>query len=72
MNKLDFRTEKTFGYTTGACSAAGAYSALYFWKNNEKLDFVEILNLKGESLIIPIKNIEKQGNTAISTSYNFV
>lgn len=71
MKKLDFRTEKTFGYTTGACSAAGAYSALYFLKSNEKLDFVEILNLKGESLIIPIKNIEKQGNTAISTVKKF-
>jgi len=71
MNKLDFRTEKTFGYTTGACSAAGAYSALYFLKNNEKLDFVEILNLKGESLIIPIKNIEKHGNIAIATVKKF-
>ncbi|ABO34703.1 cobalamin biosynthesis protein CbiD [Methanococcus maripaludis C5] len=71
MNKIDFRLEKTFGYTTGACAAAGSYSALYFLKNNKKLDFVEILNLKGDSLIIPIKNIEKQGNTAISTVEKF-
>jgi len=71
MNKIDFRLEKTFGYTTGACAAAGAYSALYFLKNNEKLNFVEILNLKGDSLIIPIKNIEKQANAAISTVEKF-
>nr|A9AAB0.1 RecName: Full=Cobalt-precorrin-5B C(1)-methyltransferase; AltName: Full=Cobalt-precorrin-6A synthase [Methanococcus maripaludis C6] len=71
MSKIDFRLEKTFGYTTGACAAAGAYSALYFLKNNEKLNFVEILNLKGDSLIIPIKNIEKRGNTAVSTVEKF-
>ncbi|MBA2857827.1 cobalt-precorrin-5B (C1)-methyltransferase [Methanococcus maripaludis] len=71
MSKIDFRLEKTFGYTTGACAAAGAFSALYFLKNNEKLRFVEILNLKGDSLIIPIKNIEKQKNTAISTVEKF-
>ncbi|MBA2861170.1 cobalt-precorrin-5B (C(1))-methyltransferase CbiD [Methanococcus maripaludis] len=71
MGKIDFRLEKTFGYTTGACAAAGAYSALYFLKNNERLNFVEIVNLKEDSLIIPIKNIEKQGDTAISTVEKF-
>lgn len=50
MGKIDFRLEKTFGYTTGACAAAGAFSALYFLKNNEKLRFVEILNLKGDEI----------------------
>ncbi|ABR54425.1 cobalamin biosynthesis protein CbiD [Methanococcus vannielii SB] len=68
---IDFRTETTFGYTTGACAVSGAYSALYFLKNNKKLDFVEILNLKNETLIIPIQNIERSENTAFATVKKF-
>jgi len=58
----DFRKKSKFGYTTGSCAAAGAYSALYYLKFGEKLSYVEIENLKGDKLIIPIEKIEKIGN----------
>lgn len=55
----DFRKKSKFGYTTGSCATAGAYSALYYLKFGKKLDYVEIENLNGDKLIIPIKKIEK-------------
>ncbi|MCS3922435.1 cobalt-precorrin-5B (C1)-methyltransferase [Methanococcus voltae PS] len=55
--KYDFRAEKSLGYTTGSCACAGAYSGLYYLKNGEILDFVEIENPNGEILIIPIEKI---------------
>ncbi|ACV25058.1 cobalt-precorrin-5B (C(1))-methyltransferase CbiD [Methanocaldococcus fervens] len=60
----DFRKKSKFGYTTGSCAAAGAYSALYYLKFGEKLSHVEIENLNGDKLIIPIEKIEKSGNKA--------
>ena len=60
----DFRKKSKFGYTTGSCAAAGAYSALYYLKFGEKLSYVEIENLNGDKLIIPIEKIEKCGNKA--------
>jgi len=54
----DFRREKKYGYTTGACAAAGAYSGIYYLKKGVKLDYVKIENDKGDILIIPVEKIE--------------
>ena len=60
----DFRRKSKFGYTTGSCAVAGAYSALYYLKFGKKLSYVEIENLNGDKLIIPIEKLEKYGNKA--------
>ncbi|HID47489.1 MAG TPA: cobalamin biosynthesis protein CbiD [Methanothermococcus okinawensis] len=54
----DFRKEKRYGYTTGACAAAGAYCGIYYLKKGVKLDYVEIENDRGDILIIPVEKIE--------------
>ncbi|MDK2790759.1 MAG: cobalt-precorrin-5B (C1)-methyltransferase [Methanothermococcus sp.] len=71
--EYDFRREKKFGYTTGSCATAGAYAGLYCLKEGIKLDHVEIINCKNETLIIPIEKIEidKTNNKSIVTVKKF-
>jgi len=54
----DFRRERKYGYTTGACAAAGAYCGIYYLKKGVKLDYVEIENDRGDILIIPVERVE--------------
>ncbi|AXI25063.1 cobalamin biosynthesis protein CbiD [Methanofervidicoccus sp. A16] len=54
----DFRREKKYGYTTGACAAAGAYCGIYYLKKGVKLDYVKIENDRGDILIIPVEKVE--------------
>ena len=54
----DFRRERKYGYTTGACAAAGAYCGIYYLKKGIKLDYVEIENDRGDILIIPVERVE--------------
>jgi cobalt-precorrin-5B (C1)-methyltransferase len=68
----DFRKEKKFGYTTGSCAAAGAYCCVYYLKKGEKLDYVQLENVKGDKLIIPIDKLEILGkNRAVATVKKF-
>ncbi|WP_456419443.1 cobalt-precorrin-5B (C(1))-methyltransferase CbiD [Methanocaldococcus infernus] len=58
----DFRKKQKFGYTTGSCVAAASLAALFYLKFNKIEDYVEIFNLDGDKLIIPIEKIERLGD----------
>lgn len=47
-----------FGYTTGACAAAGVKAALLFLFNDRIVSTVELIALDGTRLSIPIRSVE--------------
>ena len=59
----NFFTELKSGYTTGACAAAGVKAALIYLTSGEIVHGVEITALDDTILKIPIKNVEKIGDT---------
>ena len=48
-----------FGYTTGACAAAGVKASLLFLCRNQRVDKVSLTALDGTRLTIPIKTVER-------------
>ena len=54
-----------FGYTTGACAAAGVKASLLLHFDKSRVDSVEITALDGTPLVIPIKHVEPLDNQTI-------